>query len=101
MPAISCIDPVTKSQWDLSEEVVQSKVWRMIRRDKPLVIRMSRECTLFSCLQHLRRTKIPEDEVERAMSCLRLCVEVATYQHSKGRFFYLEHPLTASSLRME
>ena len=97
---INCEDPVTKSKWDLSEEKTQAKVWKLIRRDKPLVIGMSPECTLFSALQNLRKTEIPPDELARAKNCVRFCVEVAKYQRSKGRFFYLEHPLTASSWRM-
>ena len=97
---ISCEDPVTKSKWDLSDEKIQAKVWKLIRRDKPLVIGMSPECTLFSALQNLRKTPIPQDELDRAMNCVRFCEEVAKYQRSKGRFFYLEHPLTASSWRM-
>ena len=57
-------DPVTKCKWDLSEEKTQSRAWRLIRRDKPLVIGMSPECTLFSALQNLRKTEIPKDELE-------------------------------------
>ena len=93
-------DPVTKSKWDLSDEKAQAKVWKLIRRDKPLVIGMSPECTLFSALQNLRKTPIPFGDLERAKGCVRFCVEVARYQRGKGRFFYLEHPLTASSWRM-
>eukprot|EP00959_Pyramimonas_sp_CCMP1952_P084549 1768590-Pyramimonas_sp.AAC.1 len=32
---------------------------------------------------------------------LVLCMEVAQYQHSKGRFFAFEHPLYASSWETE
>ena len=97
---LNCEDPVTKSRWDLSDERVQAKVWKLIRKDKPLVIGMSPECTLFSALQNLRKTSIPKEEMERAKNCVRFCVEVAWYQQKKGRCFYLEHPLTASSWRM-
>ena len=93
-------DPVTKCKWDLSEEKTQARAWKLIRRDKPLVIGMSPECTLFSALQNLRKTEIPKNELERAKNCVRFCVEVAAYQRQKGRYFYIEHPLTASSWRM-
>ena len=72
----------------------------IMRRDKPLVVGLSPECTLFSALQHIRKTDIPADEMARAMSCVRFCVEIAEEQISQGRFFYFEHPLTASSWSM-
>ena len=48
-------DPVTGSEWDLADPAAQAKVWKMLRRDKPLVVGMSFECTLFSSLQNLRK----------------------------------------------
>ena len=80
-------DPITGSTWDLSEPKAQAQVWKMIRRDKPLVIGMSPECTLFSALQNLRKTEIPPAEMQRAIDCVVFCVEVANYQRSKSRFF--------------
>ena len=97
---VDFIDPVTGSAWDLSEPRTQEKVWKMIRRDKPLVIGLSPECTLFSALQNLRKTDIPADDMAKAMACVRCCVDVAEFQISKERFFYFEHPLTASSWSM-
>ena len=93
-------DPVTGSTWDLSDKMVQDRVWKLVRRDKPLVIGLSPECTLFSALQNLRKTEIPRDDLKRAMDCVRFCVEIANYQRSKHRYFYFEHPLTASSWTM-
>ena len=93
-------DPVTGYLWDLTELQAQSKVWRMLRRDKPLVVGLSPPCTLFSALQNLRKSDIPVDELEKAMACVKFCVEVAEYQMARGRFFYFEHPLTATSWTM-
>ena len=95
-----CVDLVTGSSWDLSDEKVQSKVWKLLRRDKPLVVGLSPPCTLFSALQNLRKESIPEDEMRQAMGYVRFCVDIAKYQHETGRFFYFEHPLTASSWTM-
>ena len=94
------MDPVTGSKWDVSDPMVQSKVWKVVRRDKPLVIGLSPECTLFSALQNLRKNEIPPEELERAMGCVRFCVEIAKFQMVKRRFFYFEHPLSASSWNM-
>ena len=73
----------------------------MLRKDKPLVVGMSPECKLFSVLQAMRTSEIPIDEWDRAVSCVRFAVQVAQYQRKQGRFFYFEHPLTASSWRFE
>ena len=47
-------DPVTGSEWDLSNPAARAKVWKMVRRDKPLVVGLSPGCTLFRTLQNLR-----------------------------------------------
>ena len=70
---------------------------KMLRRDKPLCVGLSPECTLFSALQNLRKTEIDKAELERAVECVRFCVRVADNQRSKGIIFYFEHPLTARS----
>ena len=91
------VDPVTKQRWDLSDPKVQERVLAKIRKDKPLVIGMSPPCTLFSLLQHLRRTPISEEEWRKAVSMVNFCVRVAELQEAAGRFYYFEHPLGASS----
>ena len=48
-------DEVTGRRWDLSLEEDQEKVIRRIKKEKPLVIGLSPECTLFSALQNLRK----------------------------------------------
>ena len=94
-------DPITGSKWDLSESKAQERVMKLLRRDKPLVVGLSPECTLFSALQNLRKTEIPADDMAKAIECVRFSVEVAKYQILKGRFFYFEHPLTVSSWTLE
>ena len=94
-------DPVTGSEWDLSDPAAQAKVWKMLRRDKPLVVGMSPECTLFSQLQNICKTEIPKAEYERAVACVEFCAEVAHFQRKAGRYFYLEHPLGATSWNLD
>ena len=62
---------------------------------------MSPECTLFSSLQRLRKTEVPADELSEAIECVNFCVDVAMYQIRKGRYFYFEHPLAASSWQLD
>ena len=88
---IGNVDPITGRAWDLSKLSEQETVMKLMRRDKPLVVGLSPECTLFSALLNLRKTDLPADEMARAMSCVRFCVEIAEYQISQGRFFYFEH----------
>ena len=76
-------DPITRSRWDLSEKSTQEKVWKMLRRDKPLVVGLSPVCTLFSCLHNLRKTEIPAEDMARAIECVRFGVEIANYQGSR------------------
>lgn len=82
-------DPVTGSEWDLSDAATQEKVWKMVRRDKPLVIGLSPECTLSSQLQNLRKTMIPPEDMARAVECVQFCVRIANYQRKAGRYFLL------------
>ena len=94
-------DPITRQKWNRSSKATQEKVWKLIRRDQPLVIGLSPECTLISALQRLRKTAIPSEHMAVAIECVRFCVEVANYQRKKNRYFYFEHPLTASSWQLE
>ena len=66
-------DPITGAEWDLSEVRAQQQVWKLIRRDKPLCIGLSPECTLFSALQNLRKTEIPPEELKKAINCVSFC----------------------------
>ena len=93
-------DPVTGKRWDLSKKEVQEKVMKDIRKEKPLCIGMSPECRLFSILQNLRKTPIDQEEWKKAVSCIDFCVQVAEYQLKMGRFFYFEHPLSATSWQL-
>ena len=93
---LECVDPITGAMWDLSEQRSQDKVWRMLRRDKPLVVGMSPACTLCSILQNERTIKMPAEELAVAMACFCFRVRVAKYQMARGRFLHFEHPLSAT-----
>ena len=95
------IDPVTNRCYDLSTEEDQNRVWRMLGRDKPLVVGLSPECTLFSQLQNLRKTEIDPVALAKAIECIKFSVRVARYQMRKGRLFYFEHPLSATSWNLD
>ena len=94
-------DPITNRSYDLSSTEDQNRVWRMLGQDKPLVVGLSPPCTLFSQLQNLRKTEIDPVEMAKAIEYIRFSVRVARYQMRKGRFFYFEHPLTATSWNLD
>ena len=73
------------------------KVIKMIKREKPFMIGMSPECTLFSVLQNLRKTPMNAEAWEKAVNCVKFAVKVARLQMAGGRYFYFEHPLSATS----
>ena len=60
---------------------------KLLAGDKPLVVGLSPECTLFSAIQTLRKSPIPCEAVAKAIECVRFCVRVARYQISKGASF--------------
>ena len=45
----------------------------------------------------MRKTAIDPEEIARAVGCVRFAVKVAEYQRSKERYFYFEHPQSATS----
>lgn len=94
-------DSITGGKWDLSLERDQEKAIRMIRREKPLVLGLSPCCRLFSTLQNLRKTPVEAGEWEKAVECIKFAVRVAEIQMNAGRYFYFEHPLSASSWNLE
>ena len=94
------VDEVTGRKWDLSLQEDQDKAIRMIKKDKPMVVGLSPECTLFSILQNLRKTPINAEAWEKAIECVKFAVRVAEVQMAGGRFFYFEHPLSATSWRV-
>ena len=65
------------------------------------MVGLSPECTLFSQLLNLRKTAIDPQEMERAVECVRFAVKVAEYQRSKGRYFDVEHPQSATSWNLK
>ncbi|CAK0823033.1 unnamed protein product [Prorocentrum cordatum] len=68
---------------------------------------MSPVCTPFSQLMELLKASGKRDEVkfQRLLAeCkvfLGFCMELAAYQHSRGKWFLFEHPWTASSWKEE
>ena len=98
---IKHVDEVTGKTSDLSDPKVQNQVSKMLGRDKPLVVSLSPPCTLFSLLQNLRKTEIDPKDFAKALECVRFSVKVARYQIRNGRFYYFEHPLTATSRNLD
>lgn len=73
---ISHVDEVIGETWDLSTEQNQRRVWKLLGRDEPLVLRLSPECTLFRQLQKFRETEIDKELIAKATECVKSCVNV-------------------------
>ena len=71
------VDPVTGRISDLSTPEGQRQVVKLLGRDKPLVVGLSPECTLFSQLQSLRKSEIDPEGMANAVECVRFAVRVA------------------------
>ena len=94
-------DPLTGRAWDLSQPVVQSRVFKMSASTKPLFLIGSPPCTAFSPLQNLSKAKrdpaIVKAEIDAGRAHLEFCVKLYRMQVKEGRFFVHEHPHDAAS----
>ena len=92
--------------WDFSKKVCRDKAWDMIVKLKPFLLVGSPPCTAFSSLQNFLRC-LPggNEKVDRAIEAAKIhvefCIKLYKYQIREGRYFLHEHPMTASSWRLE
>ena len=94
---------MTGMKWDLRNEKVQAKAMMMIKRDRPDLIICSPPCTMFSQLQTLSgdpQVRDPEGYRD-AVTLMDFAVKVCLEQLRGGRHFVLEHPLGATSWKLE
>ncbi len=99
------LDPKTGRPWDLSDKKVQSRVMRMIAEGKPLFVIGSPPCTAFSTIQNLnskkRDPKIIQAEKAAGERHMEFSMQVYKMQIRGKRFFVHEHPVGASSWKMQ
>ena len=96
-------DPVIGQVWNLQCERTKQKAMRMLKRDKPGLLVCSPPCSMFSMLQYL--TGDPQvrrpDEWKKAADMVQLAVDMCMEQIKGGRLFVFEHPLAATSWKLE
>eukprot|EP00959_Pyramimonas_sp_CCMP1952_P021717 457675-Pyramimonas_sp.AAC.1 len=90
---------------DLGTAAGEAKLWAVLESESPMFVSMSPVCKAFS------QARVPnwgrmdpqrqQEEEERGLRYVHLCMRVAEYQSSRGRFFAMEHPCTASSWDLE
>jgi hypothetical protein len=89
---------------DLLDVGTQVQFWEQLKKEKPAVVGLSPPCTLFSSLQRCgRKNTSPASEALRTIRYRRACqmvkfaMKVAMYQLENGKYFYFEHPWSATS----
>ena len=87
--------------WDFFRSDHRAFFWKTVQEQEPDMILMSPDCGPFSILMNVNWEKMDVKEKEllqvRALSMLHFCIQVAEYQLSHGRQFFIEQPCTASS----
>jgi len=95
--------PMTGQSWDLRREHVQRKAMALLKRDKPGLLVACPPCTLFSNLQRLGGDSSRKDEEKwkDAIEMVEFSVRMCREQMRGGRKFVFEHPLCATSWKLE
>ena len=85
--------------WDFFVAEHRKAFWDCLREQDPVT--MSPECKPFSILMNSNWGRMAPDDVKRiqtqGLAMWQFCVQVAEYQLSRGKFFWIEQPATASS----
>ena len=87
--------------WDFFDARDRARFWQVVYEQEPDVIGMSPKCTAFSILMESNWAKMDADKAEtlqdEGLQMWLFCIQVAFYQSKRGRYFYIEHPGSASS----
>ena len=90
-------DQTTNRMWNLLEKRDQSLLWGVLRRRPTRLLIASPPCTIFSSLQKLRKTPMPEDERQNGLELLKVAVRACLLQVKSNNLFIFEHPAGATS----
>ena len=90
-----------KEGWDFFDAGDRAAFWNCLRSQQPDLVTMSPECKPFSVLMHSNWNRMDPGEARRlkveGMAMFQFCVQVAEFQISQGRYFWIEQPASASS----
>ena len=94
-------DERTSRVWDLTDEKDKLDALEMIKRDKTYFVMACPPCTKFCLLQYLNDYRMSPEEWHRAVGMVEFAVTVCETQMRAGRHFAFEHPLTATSWKLD
>jgi len=87
--------------WEFFSAQCRADFWNVVRSQKLDIILMTPECKPFSQIMESNWKRMDEKEAQRlqvqGLATLHFCVQVAEYQRSQNRYFFLEQPGGASS----
>jgi len=90
-----------KTGWEFNNPEHRRKFWKVLDEQSPDVVGMSPECRPFSILMNSNWSRMDPLEARKiqveGLAMLSFCVQVAEYQLSKKKYFYIEQPGEASS----
>jgi hypothetical protein len=87
--------------WDLRRTEDRKKMWRSLKEEDPDLIVICPPCVAFSMLQELNFPKMGMQKsvqlLQTGLEHLEIAMEVAKWQHRRGKWFTFEHPDLARS----
>jgi hypothetical protein len=90
--------------WDFDREEHKEAARSYVKRVKPRLVIGSPMCRMFSSLRNLNKNKGSpewEEEYKKAEKHVEFMMEIYKMQIDEGRLFLHEHPLTATSWKMD
>ena len=91
--------------WDFTKADRREAARHKVEREEPMFLVGSPPCTVWSSLQVLNVNKSGREEAEKkrieAEVHMRFVCELYAMQHRSGRYFVHEHPLYATSWKLE
>eukprot|EP00972_Heterocapsa_arctica_P083875 12358839-Heterocapsa_arctica.AAC.1 len=79
-----------RNGWDLLNKKTQGQVWELLETQKPYLVLLEPECTMFCLLQDVfnNESKFSPEQWEirwkEAVEHVAFCMRVASYQHENG-----------------
>eukprot|EP00435_Cladocopium_sp_Y103_P050345 s671_g15.t1 len=87
--------------WDLRRTDHRKQMWRSLKEDDPDLIVICPPCVAFSILQELNFPRMGMAKsvklLQTGLEHLEIAMEVAKWQHRRGKVFVFEHPELARS----
>ena len=96
-----------RTGWDLSDQHTQRRVWQLLGKQRPYMVLLEPECTMFSSIHELfsNSDRIPAEvwsaRWSAAVNMVSFSMEIAQSKHEQGRKSLFEHPHAAGRMHLE